>query len=235
MWSVAGWKAFPAHIWAAGIVFAWSTLSSLQASVHNFAGLAAIRFFLGVFEAMYAGVPVYLSFFYPRDKVGFRQGIFISGSALANAYGGALGYAVRSQASLFFTTLATACTDFMGDQILLIKSSVPSWRILFLIEGLPTILMSFVAFFMLPDSIREARFLSERDKEVGVFCVNEGQIADTDEKHAGLKVKEMLAGLRDWRSFVTGIIYFGCNVRWTPSHQSPEVSKFFPADEPFNV
>lgn len=99
MWTVAGWKAFPAHIWCAGVVFAWSSLSSLQASVQDFSGLAAIRFFLGVFEAMYAGVPVYLSFFYPRDKIGFRQGIFISGSALANAYGGALGYAVRSQAT----------------------------------------------------------------------------------------------------------------------------------------
>lgn len=96
MWTVAGWKAFPAHIWCAAVVFAWSALSSLQSSVQNFSGLAAIRFFLGIFEAMYAGVPVYLSFFYPRDKIGFRQGLFISGSALANAYGGALGYAVRS-------------------------------------------------------------------------------------------------------------------------------------------
>lgn len=190
MWTVAGWKHFPAHIWCACVVFAWSALSSLQASVHNFSGLAAIRFFLGVFEAMYAGVPVYLSFFYPRDRVGFRQGLFISGSALANAYGGALGYA-----------------------ILLIRSRVPSWRILFLVEGLPTLLMTAVAFFMLPDSIRDARFLSPREKEVAAHCLNEGLVADTDEgQHAGVRIKELLAGLRDWRSYVTGIIYFGCNV-----------------------
>lgn len=74
-------------------------------------------------------------------------------------------------------------------------------------------LMTIVAFFMLPDSIRDARFLSEREKEVGSFCVNDGQVADTEEgKHTGLRIKELLAGLRDWRSFVTGIIYFGCNV-----------------------
>lgn len=104
MWTVAGWKAFPAHIWCAAVVFAWSALSSLQSSVQNFSGLAAIRFFLGIFEAMYAGVPVYLSFFYPRDKIGFRQGLFISGSALANAYGGALGYAVRLVTSIINLT-----------------------------------------------------------------------------------------------------------------------------------
>lgn len=190
MWTVVGWKHFPAHIWCACVVLGWSALSSLQASVQNYAGLVTIRFILGVFEAMYAGVPVYLSFFYPKHNVGFRQGIFISGSALANAYGGALGSA-----------------------ILLIKSRVPSWRILFLIEGLPTMLMTIVAFFLLPDSIREAKFLTQREKDVAAYCVSEGQVADTEEgQHTGVRLKELLAGLRDWRSFVTGIIYFGCNV-----------------------
>lgn len=112
MWTVAGWKAFPAHIWCALVVFAWSSLSSLQSSVQNFSGLAAIRFFLGIFEAMYAGVPVYLSFFYPRDKIGFRQGLFISGSALANAYGGALGYAVRTLAPLFLFLYQTLTLQY---------------------------------------------------------------------------------------------------------------------------
>ena len=191
MWTVVGWKHFPAHIWCACVVVGWSALSSLQASVQNYGGLIAIRVLLGIFEAMYAGVPVYLSFFYPKHKVGFRQGIFISGSALANAYGGALGSA-----------------------ILLIKSNVPSWRILFLIEGLPTMLMAIVAFFMLPDSIRDAKFLTQRDKDVGAYCISEGQVADTEEgQHTGVRSKELLAGLKDWRSFVTGIIYFGCNVR----------------------
>lgn len=197
MWTVAGWKHFPAHIWCACVIVAWSTLSTLQASVHNFSGLGAIRFFLGVFEAMYAGVPVYLSFFYPRHMVGFRQGVFIGASALANAYGGALGYAILN-----------------------IKSSVPAWRIIFLIEGLPTLLMALVAFFVLPDSIRDARFLTDRQKEIGSTWLNEGQIADTDEgQHTGLRLRELKEGLKDWRSFVTGIIYFGCNV--TPLSSIP--------------
>lgn len=191
MWTVAGWKHFPAHIWCPCIVVAWASLSTLQASVQNFSGLAAIRFLLGVFEAMYAGVPVYLSFFYPRDMVGFRQGIFVSGSALANAYGGALGYAILN-----------------------IKSSnLSAWRIIFLIEGLPTLIMAGVAFFVIPDSIRDARFLTDRQKEVGAKWLNEGQIADTNEgQHTGLRLRELKEGLKDWRSYVTGIVYFGCNV-----------------------
>lgn len=188
MWTVIGWKVFPAHIWAACVIFAWATMSSLQAAVGNFAGLAAIRFFLGSFEAMYAGAPVYLSFFYPRDKLGFRQGIFISGAALANAYGGALGYA-----------------------IMLIKSYLASWRILFLVEGLPAIIMAVVAYFVFPDSIHDATFLTDREKQVGAYCVNEGQVIDK-KKHKGISLAELKKGFKDWRSYVTGVIFFGCNV-----------------------
>ena len=37
----------------------------------------------GITEAAFGpGVPLYLSFFYPREKVGFRDGIFISGTKL---------------------------------------------------------------------------------------------------------------------------------------------------------
>jgi MFS family permease len=71
------------------------------------------RFLLAIPEAMYGpGVPLYLSFFYPRERLGLRTGIFLSGSALANAYGGALAYAI-SQA----------------------KGAIATWRILFLVEG----------------------------------------------------------------------------------------------------
>lgn len=186
MWTVAGWKKFPAHIWCTCVILSWATISSLQASVHNFAGLAAIRFLLGISEAMFAGVPVYMSFLYPGDRVGLRQGIFIAMAALANAYGGALGYA-----------------------ILQIKSpQVPAWRILFLIEGLPTLIMAVVAFFALPDSIATAKFLSAREKEVGLSIVQTQKAGGG----VGISWAEFKHGALDWRSYVTGIIYFGCNV-----------------------
>ena len=132
---------------------------------------------------MYAGVPLYLSFFYPRTNVGFRQGIFLSGSALANAYGGALGYA-----------------------ILKIKSHLESWRILFLIEGLPTYVMVVVAFFFLPDNLSQANFLSDREKAIAVHCIKRGQIADT-EQHAGLRWRELQSAFTDWRSMTHHVLH----------------------------
>ena len=71
-----GWKRFPPHIYCAGAVLFWGFIASIQAAVYNWAGLMVCRFFLGIAEAMFGpGVPLYLSFFYPREKVGFRHGV----------------------------------------------------------------------------------------------------------------------------------------------------------------
>lgn len=112
-WTQMGWKVFPPHRWVACAVLAWGIISSAQAATTTWAGLMVCRFLLAIPESMYGpAVPLYLSFFYPRERLGLRTGIFLSGSALANAYGGALAYGI-SQA----------------------KGSIASWRILFLVEG----------------------------------------------------------------------------------------------------
>jgi MFS family permease len=108
-----GWKVFPPHRWVAFAVFFWGTVSSVQAATHTWAGLMVCRFLLAIPEAMYGpAVPLYLSYFYPRERLGLRVGLFLSGSALANAYGGALAYGI-SQA----------------------RGAIAPWRILFLVEG----------------------------------------------------------------------------------------------------
>ena len=94
-WLLIGWKQFPPHIWCASVVLFWGFVASIQASISNWSGLMACRWFLGMAEAAYGpGVPLYLTYFYPREKVGFRHGIFIAGAAMANAYGGALAYGI---------------------------------------------------------------------------------------------------------------------------------------------
>ncbi|EXK88170.1 hypothetical protein FOQG_08555 [Fusarium oxysporum f. sp. raphani 54005] len=137
---------------------------------------------------MFSGVPLYLSFFYPRDKVGFRQGIFLSGSALANAYGGVLGYAILG-----------------------IRGSVAPWRCLFLIEGLPVWIVAILAWFYLPDDLLSAKFPTDREKEVASQCVGRGQTVDS-QGAGGVSWAEWRSAFLDWRSYVPGLMYFSCNV-----------------------
>ena len=139
----------------------------------------------GIAEAAYGpGVPLYLTYFYPREKVGFRHGIFIAAAALANAYGGALAYGISQ-----------------------INGSLAPWRILFLIEGLPTCVFALVPFFFLPDSLAQAHFLSDRERQIAFHFVARNQRLDVDQNQ-GLRFKEMLEGLRDPKSFLPGIMYF---------------------------
>jgi MFS family permease len=147
----------------------------MQAAVTNYAGMVVLRLLLGIVEAMYAGTPYYLSFFYARHKVGFRQGIFLTGSALANAYGGALGYAIGN-----------------------ISGSIAPWKILFIIEGLPSCCAAGLAWWLLPDNIAAASFLSTREKEVAVNMVQRGQTADIT-NHTGIRWKLYLTAFTDYK------------------------------------
>ncbi|KAK3071789.1 hypothetical protein LTR53_008027 [Teratosphaeriaceae sp. CCFEE 6253] len=190
-WTQMGWKQFPAHIWCASVVMLWGFIATVQAAVKSWGSLMVCRFFLAIAEAAYGpGVPLYLSYFYPRESVGFRHGVFISGAAMANAYGGALAYGITQ-----------------------IKGSIAPWQILFIIEGLPTCVFAIFAFYLLPDGITSAKFLTERDKQVALHFVARNQRLDVG-KQQGLRFNEVLEGIRDPKSWIPGLCYFGCNVSY---------------------
>jgi MFS family permease len=107
------------------------------------------RFFMAMAEAGYGpGLPYLLSFFYMRHELGLRCGIFLSAAPFATCFAGALAYGITSG-----------------------HSSLTNWKLLFLVEGLPSIVLAFIAWFFLPDSPEKARFLDTSEKEVGGGCV----------------------------------------------------------------
>jgi hypothetical protein len=77
------------------------------------------------------------------------------------------------------------------------------WRVLFLVEGLPTVVMAAVAFFFLPDSPEKAKFLNEEEKAVararGVAQAGAGT------RIGAINWKEMLEGLMDLKGWILGV------------------------------
>jgi len=145
-WFALMWKVIPPHIWASLCVVGWGLTASLQAATYSFSGMMAARFFLGLFEAGYApGVPYLLSFFYLRHEIGVRIGVFVSGAPLATCFAGALAYGITSSDD---------------------KGRIANWRLLFLVEGLPTIVAGVATFFLMPDSPENASFLTEEEKAI---------------------------------------------------------------------
>lgn len=95
-------------------------------------------------EAGYAPViQVYLSRFYTRRRLGTRVAIWLTMAPLGGFFNGILAYAV-----------AFAPTDKLA-----------SWRILYLMEGLLTLVIAVAAFFLLPEDIPSSRWFTDEEKD----------------------------------------------------------------------
>jgi MFS family permease len=127
------------------LTFNRGIMSTCMAAIHNWSGAMALRFFLGIFESGYGpGIPYLLSFFYMRRELGARIGWFLAAAPLANSFSGALAYGITSGKHL----------------------AIESWRILFLVEGLPTLVMAPIVLFFLPNSPQHIHFLTQEEKEI---------------------------------------------------------------------
>jgi MFS family permease len=157
-------------------------MSSCMAAVKGWKGAMALRFLLGMFEAGYGpGIPYLLSFFYLRHEVGLRIGFFLAAAPLANTFSGALAYGITS-----------------GKHTL-----INNWRILFLVEGLPTICVAPIVFFFLPDSPHQARFLNEEERRVA--AARGVRQAGAENRVGSVNLKEVLLTLLDVKAWLTAV------------------------------
>ncbi|KAL1621667.1 hypothetical protein SLS56_009065 [Neofusicoccum ribis] len=185
------WKIVPPHRWAAWCVFGWGLVATVQAATHNWQGMMALRFLMGMFEAGYGpGIPYLLSFFYLRHEVGSRQGIFLSAAPLANTFAGALAYGITAAK----------------------KSAIARWRLLFIVEGAPTLVMAAIAWFFLPDAPEKARFLNEDEKRIAKARAVRQTGQDAETRVGGIVWKDVIAAILDFKCWFTALIYFSCNV-----------------------
>lgn len=182
------WKIFPPHAWAAFVVFGWGLMATVQSATSTWGGMMALRALMAVFEQSFGpGIPYLLSFFYLRHELGFRSGIFVASAPLASCFAGALAYGITS-----------------GD------AAIANWRLLFLVEGLPVLVMAVVTFFVLPDSPQKAWFLNEDEKRIAL-ARGVRQVGKV-ERIGGINLKETLATLADAKPWFTALMYFSCNV-----------------------
>lgn len=141
----------------------------------------ALRFLMAAFEAAYGPGTIYLlSFFYLRKELGFRCGLFLSAAPLATTFAGALAYGITSG-----------------------HASIPNWRLLFLVEGLPTVAMVPIVLFFLPPSPVGARFFNAEEKKVALARTIRQN--GNQERTGGIGVMESLKTLVDVKPWLTAV------------------------------
>ncbi|KAI2780379.1 putative MFS transporter [Daldinia loculata] len=193
-WSALMWKAVPPHIWATSCVLLWGIASSLQATAFNWSGLMACRFFLAMAEAGFGpGIPYLLSFFYKRHELGFRCGMFLSAAPLATTFAGALAYGITS-----------------GH-----PAHIANWRLLFIVEGLPSVIVAFLAYTYMPDSADTAKFLTEEERQVAKIRAIQQTGTEGVERVGHINFRDVFMSLKDIKTWIPPFMYFSCNVSFS--------------------
>ncbi|MDE2343167.1 MAG: MFS transporter, partial [Betaproteobacteria bacterium] len=140
-------KRFGARLWIARIMVTWGVVSSLMMFMTGEQSFYVMRFILGLAEAgFFPGVIYYLTLWYPSRQRGTRTAGFVAAIALAGVIGNPLSGAVMD---LFSGALGLA-----------------GWQWLFLIEGIPSILVGIWVIYYLDSGIHEAKWLSDEEKAV---------------------------------------------------------------------
>ncbi|KAB8271753.1 major facilitator superfamily domain-containing protein [Aspergillus minisclerotigenes] len=155
--------------------------------VQNFAGLLVTRLLLGALEAGFYPAAIYLcTFWYMPKDLAYRVSIFYCASALSGAFSGLLAAGIAQMHGI-------------GGQ--------EGWRWIFLLEGLATVALGVMCFFLLIDSPRRSsKWLSPdeiRYLELQHF-IKEG--GDFKEQRKRVSWEELKTVLSNWRLYMLSYI-----------------------------
>ncbi|PVV00172.1 hypothetical protein BB559_000069 [Furculomyces boomerangus] len=145
----------------------------------------ALRILMGLFQAGYVpGVVGYFNYWYTRTE-----------------------YAVRMSA--FFTSVATAGIIGTPMTATLVSKKVMhflSYQSVYFVEGLISIILAVLMFFILVDYPDRASFFTPEEKELIIRRLNKNQGMAS---HTKPTLKATLTVLADWKIYVNAIIVFG--------------------------
>jgi sugar phosphate permease len=182
-------KRLRPSIFIPAIMLAWGICMTTMGLVHNFAGLATARWFLGLAEAgLFPGVNYYLSCWYKRCEFGVRAAIFFSAAAVAGSFGG---------------LLAAGIAQMNG------VAGKAGWAWIFILEGLATILIGIASFWVVQDFPDEAKFLSVDDRRRVIRRLKEDKQSSAE--HENFKMQYFYASVLDWKTYTGAMIYMGCD------------------------
>src|ERR1051326_498960 len=136
-------ESWSARRWIARIMVTWGVMAIATGFVHTPRQFYWIRFLLGLSEAgFFPGMVVYLSHWVRREERAQAMAWFMAAQPISNIVG------------------APVSGWLLGIHWL----GWPGWRWLFVLEGLPAVVLGFVTFGYLTDWPRQAKWLPENER-----------------------------------------------------------------------
>jgi ACS family tartrate transporter-like MFS transporter len=174
-----------ARRWIATIMIAWGVISSTMIFVSGPRSFYAMRFLLGAAEAgFFPGVIFYLKSWFPAQARARTVARFMTAAPLSGVLGG---------------PLSGALLELHG------RTGLAGWQWMFLMEGIPAVLLGLLASRYLADRPAQAAWLppSERDWLLATLA-NERPVTS----NAGGGVFSAIRNMQIW---LLAIVYFGIN------------------------
>jgi MFS transporter, ACS family, tartrate transporter len=190
---------YGARVWIARIMITWGLISSAMMFVQGPTSFYVLRFLLGAAEAGFLpGIIYYLSHWFPRLHRARAVSWFMIGIPLSLVFGGPLsGWLMQD------------LDEYLG---------LHGWQWMFLLEGIPAVLLGFVVLVFLTEKPTDAHWLSAEQRA----WLSERIASEHQEAHArhGLNLRAALTHPTVW---LLAVVMFCCQTGsyglsfWVPS------------------
>jgi MFS transporter, ACS family, tartrate transporter len=134
-----------ARLWIARIMVSWGLIAAAMMFVVGPKSFYMLRFLLGLAEAgFFPGVILYLTYWFPEKYLARTVALFMTATPLAGVIGG---------------PVSGALLDMHG------SGGLSGWQWLFLLEGMPAVVLGITTLFCLPEGPAKAAWIPEDEKE----------------------------------------------------------------------
>src|SRR5215471_18204240 len=170
-----------ARRWIARIMITWGIVASAMMFVRGPIGFYTLRFLLGAAEAgFFPGVLYYLTRWFPARERARTIATFMTAVLVSGVIGSPISGALLS------------LTGF----------GLAGWQWLFLLEGLPAIVLGFVVLSLLPDEPADAQWMPAAEKSALVECLEE------EARAAAVDTRTTATALTSGRVWLLAVAHF---------------------------
>lgn len=169
--------------WISGLMILWGVISCLMIFIRGPLSFYSMRFLLGAAEAgFFPGMILYMKRWFPAQSRGRAVAWFMTANPIAGIVG---------------SPISGALLNLHG-------AGFAGWQWMFLMEGLPAIVLGAIVFLILPDTPREATWLKEDER--GWLLE---KLERERQEEARVPLRSFWAVLVSPRIWMLSLVYFG--------------------------
>jgi ACS family tartrate transporter-like MFS transporter len=173
-----------ARLWIARIMITWGALAALTAWSTGATSFAVIRFLLGVAEAgFFPGMVLYFTYWFPAHHHARIVSGLLAGFVVAVAGGAPISTALLSLDGMF---------------------NLRGWQIMYIAEGIPTIIAGIATLFIMTDKPEQAKFLTAEEK-----AWLTAKLASERQAKEAVRTFNLWQGLFNSKVLLLALNYFG--------------------------